>query len=283
MPFSPNRGSQNTIVTISGMSLQTTTGIYLFSGGSRGICNIISTGNSFVTFNPPSTPPGNLRSGQFSVYNLYGSANTTDYYTWIENPFLSGFAPTSGVTGNYIKISGSGILDLTGIYFGDILGTLTSPIIEASTYVRSGIIPFFSGALGRYVDITIMSEAGSSSKGALYIREQGISLSGISEFPVPLIGQNFLRVNSTASALEYRTPNQVLNDITGVLKSGGDSLTGNYRITGGGLYVTGLILHNTGLATGETIFRTTIFSGNYMVLDAIVGGINWRGFSYKFQ
>ena len=286
MPFSPQRASRQTTITLTGQSLYTTSGIYLFSGSERGQCTILTTGNSFVTFNPPSTAPGGLRSGQFSVYNLYGSANTTDYLIYLDPVYISGnFAPSSGFTGTYFKISGSGIRDATGLWFNDLYtGVLTDAVFEASTWIRSGIIPWMSGGLNAYVNVKVMSEGGSSvGSQPFFVREQGASISGISEFPTPLQANNYLRGNSTASALEWRTPSQVIDDITGVRRNGGDNLTGNYTITGGSLYLTGLVIQNTGLATGQTIWRTTIFSGNYLTMDTIVGGITWRGFSLKFS
>mgnify|MGYP001570963052 CR=1 FL=1 len=285
MPISYQRASRDTIVTVSGQSLYTTTGIYLFSGSERGQCTLLTTGNSFTTFKPPSIAPGNLRSGQLSVYNLYGSANTNDYLIYLDPVYISGIFPFSGFSGENFKISGSGIRDLTGLWFNDLYtGVLTDPVFENSTWIRSGQVPFISGGLNSYFTIKGMSEGGSSvSPRLFYVREQGISLSGIANFPTPLQAENYLRGTPAADGLEWRTPNQVLIDITGVSKSGGDSLTGNYRFTGGAIYTSGLVFHNTGLATGETIFRTTIFSGNYLVLDAIVGGINYRGFSLKFS
>lgn len=288
MPFSPSRGSDSTLVTLTGQSLFTTSGIYLISGSTRGQCTIVSTGNSSTTFYPPSTPPGNLRSGNFQILNLYGDSTTSQYFTWINTPYISGIAPLSGFSGSNIKISGSGIRDVTGLYFisplGTYTGVLNDAIFENSTWIRTGEIPWMSGGLNASVNVKVMSEGGSSTASQLfYIMERGISLSGINGFPVPVLPYQYLRGDSTATSLEWRTPNQVLNDITGVLKSGGDSLTGNYRITGGGLYVTGLILHNTGLASGEMIFRSSIQGGNTIVLDAIIGGISWRGLSLKFS
>lgn len=287
MPFSPNKGSQDTLVSLSGMSLGSTTGVYLESGTTRGLCTLISTGNSLITFYPPATPPGNLRSGVFTVFNKFNTGTTTQYFTWINTPFFSGFVPTSGLTGTAVRLTGSGMRDITGFYFvagrDEYTGTFDAAIFEGNTFIRTGYIPFVSGSLGYHGRLRIMSEGGShTAVQTFFVREQGISLSGITEFPTPMVAENYIRINSTASTLEYRTPLQALIDLTGVRKSGGDSLTGDYKVTGG-FYITGLILHNTGLATGETIWRTTIFSGNYLIMDALVGGITWRGFSLKFS
>lgn len=254
MPFSPSRGSQDTLVTLTGQSLFTTTGIYLISGSTRGQATIVSTGNSLVTFYPPSTPPGDLRSGQWQLFNKFGSATTTDYFTWINTPFLSGFVPGSGFTGYSIRLTGSGIRDLTGLYFlmdgREYTGVLSSAVFESNTWIRTGYVPFISGSLNAYARLMVMSEGGSHSPSQLFfIREGGLSLSGLVDFPSPFQAHNYLRGNSTANALEWRTPNQVLNDITGLLKSGGDHLTGNYSITGGVLSLTGLRVNDSDIPT----------------------------------
>ncbi len=287
MPFQPDKGSQDSVISLSGMSLASTTGVYLISGSIRGQCTLISTGNSLITFNPPNIPPGNLRSGNFIVFNQYGNATTTQYFTWIQTPYISGIAPLSGFTGTNFKISGSGCRDLTGLYFtspiGTYTGVLNAPIFESNTWICTGQIPWMSGGLNSFVNIKVMNEGGFSIAPQLFfVREDGISLSGIVGFPSPIQTYNYLRGNSTADALEWQTPSQVLISLTGASKSGGDVLTGNYYISGGAMYVTGMILRTSGFTSGDTIFRNTLFSGNTILCDALIGGITWRAFSYKF-
>ena len=286
MPFSPERGSQNSLVTLTGQSLFTTSGIYLISGSTRGQCTIVSTGNSFTTFYPPSTPPGNLRSGNFQLFNLYGNATTSQYFTWIETPYISGIAPLSGFTGTNFKISGSGIRDATGLYLisniGTYTGVLTDPIFESNTWIRTGIISWMSGGLNSYVNVKVMSEGGSSTASQLFfIREQGQTLSGFSDFPTPFLPLNYLRENSLGTSLEWRTPTDVLIDISGVNKKG-DYLTGDFYITGGKLNLTGLNLQNSGLATGNMIFDT-ILSGGYIISRFRIGGAMWIGNSLAYS
>ena len=286
MAFSPNRGSQDTLVSLSGNSLFSVSGVYLVSGSSRGQATLVSTSTNLITFYPPSTPPGNLRSGQWSVYNTFGNATENNYFTFINTPFISGIFPLSGSTGVGIKISGSGIRDISGLYFvlgrDEYTGVFNTPIFEANTWITTGYIPFISGSLGYHTQIRAMSEGGASTASqTFYIRENGLTLSGFSDFPTPFVPLNYLRENSLGTSLEWRTPTEVRSDINAISKTG-DWATGDYTISGN-VRVTGLVLHNTGLATGQTIFRTTIFSGNYLTMDAIVGGITWRCFSLKFS
>lgn len=283
MPFSPERGSQNSLVTLTGQSLFTTSGIYLISGSTRGQCTIVSTGNSFTTFFPPSTPPGNLRSGNFQLFNLYGNATTSQYFTWIETPKISGINPSSGFSGNYFRISGSGIRDITGLWFNDLYtGVLTDAIFENSTWLRSGQIPFFSGGLNSYFSVKVMSEGGSSVSPTLYfVREDGLTLSGFSDFPTPFQPLNYLRENSLGTSLEWRTQTDVLSDISGV-NVYGDTLSGDFYITGGKLNLTGLNIQNSGLVTGNMIFDT-ILSGGYIVFRAKIGGIQFIGNSLAYS
>lgn len=275
MPFSPDRGSQDTLVTLTGQSLFTTSGIYLISGSTRGQCTIISTGNSFTTFYPPSTPPGNLRSGNFQLFNLYGNATTSQYFTWIETPYISGIAPLSGFTGTNFKISGSGIRDATGLYLisniGTYTGVLNNAIFEANTWIRTGIIPWMSGGLNSFVNVKVMSEGGSSTASQLFfVREDGLSLSGLVGFPSPIQTYNYLRGNSTADALEWQTPNQILNNLTGVLKSGGDDLTGNYRLSGN-LTLSGVITRQVQLINDPSA------ASGANILNNFSGQLYWSG------
>lgn len=287
MPFSPSFGSDSTVVSLSGMSLASTTGVYLISGATRGQCTIISTGNSLITFNPPATPPGNLRSGNFLVFNKFNTGTTTQFFTWINTPYISGITPLSGLSGTAVRISGSGIRDLTGLYFasplGSYTGVMTDPVFESSTWIRTGTAPWMSGALNAWFSVVGMSQGGSSTAPTLfYLREDGFSLSGITNFPTPIQAYNYLRGNSTADGLEWQTPSQVLISLTGASKSGGDVLTGNYYISGGAVYTTGMILRTSGLTSGDTIFRTTVFSGNTILCNALIGGVTWRAFSYRY-
>lgn len=284
MSFQPNRGSESTLISLSGASLLSVSGIYLTSGSIRGQCSLVSASTNLITFYPPATPPGNLRSGLFTIYNLFGSATETNYFTQIQTPKISGINPSSGFTGNYFRISGSGARDYTGLWFNDLYtGVLTDPIFENSTWIRSGIIPFFSGGLNAYFSVKVMSEGGSSVSPTLYfVRENGLSLSGLVGFPSPIQTYNFLRGNSTADGLEWQTPNQVLVAITGVNKSGGDYLTGNYFITGGMVNLTGLNIQNSGITTGNMIFDT-ISSGAFLVLRARIGGITWIGSTLQYS
>ena len=284
MAFSQSRGSQDSLISLSGASLLSVSGVYLTSGSTRGQCSLVSTSTNLITFYPPAVPPGNLRSGLFTIYNLFGSATETNYFTQIQTPKISGINPSSGFTGTYFRISGSGARDYTGLWFNDLYtGVLTDPIFENSTWLRSGIIPFFSGGLNAYFSVKVMSEGGSSVSPTLYfVREDGISLSGITNFPTPILAYQFLRGTSTADGLEWQTPNQVLIDITGVNKSGGDYLTGEYFITGGKLNVTGLNIQNSGITSGNMLFDT-ISSGAFLVLRARIGGITWIGSTLKYS
>lgn len=286
--FYPTKGSRDTLVSLSGASLLSVSGVYLISGGTGAQATLVSTSTNLITFYPPSIAPSGIRSGLWSIYNKFGNATTTSYWTVQDPLYISGIAPISGFSGTAIRLSGSGIRDISGLYFSSIFGTytgvMTDPVFESSTWIRTGIVPWTSGGLNAFFVIKGISEGGSSNAPQLfYLREDGLTLSGFSDFPIPFQPLNYLRENAGGTSLEWRTPNQVLNDITGVLKSGGDHLTGNYHITGGALYLTGLVFQNTGLSTGDSIFRSTIYSGNYLVLDALVGGISWRCFSLKIS
>ena len=287
MSFFPSRGSSDSLITLSGNSLLSVTGVYLTSGSTGNLATLVSTSTNVITFYPPKVEPSGIRSGLWKIYNVFGNATETNYHTVIQTPYISGISPLSGATGVSVKISGSGIRDLTGLYFSSVVGTYTGamadPVFESSTWTRTVTVPWMSGGLNVYTNIKGMSEGGSSTASQLfYIREDGISLSGITNFPTPILAYQYLRANSTADGLEWQTPNQVLVAITGVNKSGGDYLTGEYFITGGKLNVTGLNIQNSGITTGNMIFDT-ISSGAFLVLRARIGGITWIGSTLQYS
>ena len=266
--------------------MYTTTGLYLISGSVRGQCTIVSTGNSFITYYLPSTPPGNLRSGNLQIFNAYGSATSTDYQIYLDPVYVSGIAPLSGVTGVGIKISGSGIRDITGLYFvlgnDEYTGVFNTPIFEASTWITTGYIPFISGSLGYHTKIRAMSEGGAhTASQTFFIREEGLTLSGFSDFPTPFQPLNYLRENAGGTSLEWRTQTDVLLDISGV-NVYGDVMSGDLTMSGAAINTTGLKLLSTGTSTGHVIFSNRIFSGAYLISEAIVGGITWRAFSLRY-
>lgn len=286
--FSPSTASRETLITLTGWSLATTTGVFIFSGSSGAYANIISTGNNRVTFYPQTNLSNflgsGIRSGQIRIHNKYGSATETNWLTFADPIFVSGFVPQSGLTGTAIRITGSGIRDATGLYFiqgrDEYTGVLDAAIQESNTWIRTGYVPFVSGGLNAYVNVKLVGDGGShKASQTFFIREQGGSLSGLSDFPTPYIAENYLRVNNTASALEYRTPSQVLSDISGFAISGG-RITGEVTITGGSLNTTGIKLLTTGTTTGHFII-TNLQSGGYLIGLGKVGGLDWVFYSYK--
>lgn len=156
--FNPQKGNVNISITLSGSNLLKTTGVYLISGGTQNLCSITSTGQNQIIFNPPVGYTE--RSGQFVVYTEFGNDTTTDYFTVIDNPYISGFYPTQNITGEWIKISGSGIRDITGLYFNNNIATF-SIVTEGETYILSGIVPYTTDGFPRSYNISIYNEIGS--------------------------------------------------------------------------------------------------------------------------
>lgn len=271
--FSPISGSRDILVSLSGNSLFSVTGVFLTSGTTGAQATLVSTSTNLITFYPPSVAPSGITSGKWQIFNLFGNSTESNYFYYLPPVFISGFQPQSGFTGSAVTFSGSGLQNVSGILFGDQLGTFATPILQNETYIVTGFVPFYSGGLSKFIDITIFSPGGSSTLGSFYVMERGISLSGLNGFPTPYIAENYIRINTDASALEYRTPNQVLNDITGVLKSGGDYLTGDYYITGGKLNVTGISIQSTGMNATGIMLIDTVLRGGYLIMRSRVGGI----------
>lgn len=156
--FTPTKGNQNTLVTLNGLHLSKTTGVYLVSGSTQSLCTLLSSGQQQITFYPPNTFAP--RSGQFAVYTSFGNTTSTNYFTYIQNLHMSGMFPTQDITGNWIKISGSGIQDVTGLYFNNYSAPFTINLV-GTVYELSGIIPMVNENIARGYQITLMSEAGT--------------------------------------------------------------------------------------------------------------------------
>ena len=276
-------GNHTVVATISGHSLLSVSGIELFSGATGGaLATILTTTTNLVTFLPPETRPSGITSGSFRVYNLFGSAVEPQLYQYIDPPFISGFTPGSGLTGSTVRITGSGLEKTTRLLFGDVTGDFTH-YFDNTHWVISGTVPFINDGLPKWSSVKIFSDGGSATGNLFKITNDSVSFSGIEGLPDDIQAENYLRGNSTASELEWVVPGQVLENISGLKKSnGGDSATGDYTFSGG-FRTTGYQLHNTGLQSGSMSFSQSIYSGNYLVMNANIGGVEWRCFSYKFQ
>ncbi len=222
--FTPDRGNQNTLVTLNGFSLSRTTGVYLLSGATRSLCTLASSGLSQITFYPPANYAP--RSGQFDVYTNFGNTVSTNYFTYIENLHMSGFFPTQDITGNWVKISGSGIRDITGFYFNN-YPTSFSINLVGTVYQLSGIIPMVSENIARGFQLKIMSEAGS------YISpNQFIIRPGPTEIWGPLSGKEKLYVTGIELKTGDATGYHVLISANYELESGKHYTVWNSYVNG---------------------------------------------------
>ena len=280
MAFSPSSGSVNTLIQLSGNSLFSVSGVYFTSGATGALATLVSTSTNLITFYPPAIPPSGIISGKWKIYNLFGNSTENNYFYYLQPVFLSGFQPHSGFTGSAVTFSGSGLQNVSGILFGDQYGTFNTPIFQNNTYIVTGFVPFYSGALSKFVDVTIFTPGGQSTLGSFYVMERGISLTGLNGFPTPIVPLNMLRSTAAADALEWRSFTQVREDINAMSKSG-DIGTGNYTFTGGQVNLTGLSIYNSGLGSGNFTFNS-ILTGGYLILQAKLGGIQFICSSYKY-
>lgn len=163
--FTTTKGNNSISITLNGDSFLKTTGVYLKSGTTSHLCTVTSTGQSQLILNIPVSYPE--RSGQFQVFSLYGNGTSTNYFTVIDNLYISGIYPLQDKTGSWFKISGSGMRDVTGVFFDNYSADF-QVITYSPIYLISGIVPFNNEGLPREYRVTVKSEVGSATFNPLF-------------------------------------------------------------------------------------------------------------------
>lgn len=166
--FSPASGNILTPVFITGANFTWVTGSFIKDCGNY--VSFISTliGDTGIAFNPPAGVTG--LSGQIELRSTYGTTLSSNYFRYIPIPSISGFAPVSGPSGTWVKISGSGLQNVSNVYFGD---HPASFIYNNSDSSISGLCPVFDFTLPSGVYLSVISTAGTGISSSQYTVTQG--------------------------------------------------------------------------------------------------------------
>jgi hypothetical protein len=153
------KGNSNTFINITGAGLASTTGIKFNNGITSAYGTIASTSPySIYVYPPASIATG---SGIINLYTRYGSANSTNNFTFIPSLYISGASPMNGFTGDLITITGSGMSSVTGVYFGAYNAQFTSNPSRNSFEISGWIPNEYKFSSPQYINISIYNEVGS--------------------------------------------------------------------------------------------------------------------------
>ncbi len=154
--FYPLKGSQNTLMRITGDNLFSVNYIGFNNGLVEVGGSIVSQTNTTILAYPPSISSGD---GYITVISPFGSSTI---YTFTQLPALSisGYFPTVAHAGSTIRISGNGLASVTGLAFGS-YNAMFSGAYENNTYFISGIVPT-GDCCGTTVTIYVTNEGESA-------------------------------------------------------------------------------------------------------------------------
>jgi hypothetical protein len=157
--FSPDSGTNNTMVMVYGINLNNVTGITF--GGQAAAAWSTSNGSSFYAY------PANGASGAIQCFSLVGGVYqlaSKSGFTFIPRPIMTSFSPLTAIAGDTILIQGKNFTaaNVTSVSFGGVdalsYGVVSDTLIKAT--VGSGM----SGS----VAVTISVGGTASMAGFVY-------------------------------------------------------------------------------------------------------------------
>ncbi len=155
----PTGGSRNTIITITGTSLLSTNNVIFNVGSSYTLGSIISVTDTMVRVKPPFIAPVASGTGFIYLATPFGIASS-GAFRLLPILSISGYTPTNGLTGDSIRITGSGLQGATGVYFGQYSGVFNG-VSELGTWVLSGIVPSNYSCCTSDIQICVYNEGDS--------------------------------------------------------------------------------------------------------------------------
>lgn len=150
--FSPIKGGNSTIVTITGHSLSDASSVIIGGSPAQSFTVLSSTTISAVVGN---TDPGRT---DITVTTPYGSDTVKGFYS---GPFITSFTPASGPVGTQITISGanfSSILSENNVFFGGIKAN----VLTASGTTLKVEVP--AGAISALITVQTKGLSASTSQ-----------------------------------------------------------------------------------------------------------------------
>jgi outer membrane protein OmpA-like peptidoglycan-associated protein len=217
--ISPKSGSTSggAVVTISGSFTNGVTGVTI--GGTS--ASITSSNTSSVTV---VAPAGTAGAASVAVTNAYGTSTLSNSFTYVTGPVITSLSPASGAPagGTVVRITGSGLSDVTGVTFGSSAGT--SLTIDSST---SLVVTTPSGTSGAAVNVAATNGITTSTLTSAF-SYNGPVISSVSPATGSTAGSTAVHINGTnlsgctgatfggaaATSVSYDSTNTRLNATT---------------------------------------------------------------------
>ncbi|QUW01564.1 IPT/TIG domain-containing protein [Chloracidobacterium sp. MS 40/45] len=191
--FSPASGAVGALITIS-------SGDFIVSGESfAGVTGVLFNGVAATfTVNSPAqitaTVPAGATTGPISITGPGGTTTSSTPFVVLETPIVTGFSPTSGLTGTVVTISGSGFVDVSAVRFGGVAATFT---VNSPTQITATVPP---GAATGPISIAAAGVIATSREPFVVPETPTLTsfspASGPVGTPVTITGTSFLNVSS---------------------------------------------------------------------------------------
>ena len=154
--FAPTTVIAGTQVTITGANFAAVSAV-LFNGVSAAY-----TVNS--TSQITATVPTGATTGPISVTTLGGTAGSTNNFTFVYPPVLTGFSPASGIAGTTLTISGTNFATASSVTFNGLPASFTI----ASDHQISATAPAWAGS--GPITVTNFAGAATTSSNFTYVQ-----------------------------------------------------------------------------------------------------------------
>jgi cytoskeletal protein CcmA (bactofilin family) len=259
--FSPTRGSSSVLVRVSGDSLEGITGAFIKNGTTLTAATIYNSGNKYYTEIYPPTS-FTAASGQIVLRNAHGSGTSTNYFTLISAPVVSGFSPPYGYTGDAgVVITGSNFSTATGVYFGNNIATFATGWNGTSVILTANVPPVIENTPNGFY-IRVLNEVGEGISATKFeVIEPSAEVTG------DLTVQNLTVTNSLVSQSATRFNSL---RVTGDLSNASVAVFNNVTISGNFVAKGGATLAATQI-TGDFSVRDNAVLNNLVVSGGITG------------
>ena len=201
---------------------------------SHGFDLLDVVGYSGTTYNKPIAD-GNYEGEVIGIATRIIDANNFEV---TQSGYIDTFTGLTQATTYFLSDTTAGEL-ITGQT--EVVGHVIKPVLFADSTTSGWVIPFIG---------TIVTS--------------GTTFTGLTDTPTGYTSENYVRVNTSADALEYRTPSQVLSDISGISTTCFNTYTGTSAPI-----LNGAITGATNIGSGENIYSTT--TDRVLQLRSIVG------------
>lgn len=228
--FTPTTGPAATSVTITGTNFTGTTGVSF--GGTAATSFTVNSSTSITAIVGAGT------SGDVSVITPGATATLTGF-TFIHQPTITSFTPTSGATGASVTITGTNFTETTAVSFGGVAAT--SFTVNSSTSITAVV---GGGASG---NVSVTTPGGTTTlAGFTFIPLPTITsftpTSGTTGISITITGTNFTGATAVSFGGTAATSFTV-NSSTSITTVIGAGASGNVSVTtpGGTTTLSGFI------------------------------------------